>query len=169
MKTSYKILLFCVVSLACIGCDRVTKELAKDHLKDKEPLSYLNDTVRLEYVENTGAFLSLGSDLPQAVSFWVLTMLPLSFLIGLFVYAMKKSSQLNWQILLPLALIFSGGVGNIIDRIFFDRRVTDFMNLGISQLRTGIFNFADVFVTAGVLMIVFLSLTGKDAFPKTHE
>ena len=50
-----------------------------------------------------------------------------------------------------IALVFSGGIGNIIDRIVFDRHVTDFMNLGIGNIRTGIFNVADICVTAGVI------------------
>ena len=49
------------------------------------------------------------------------------------------------------AMIISGGIGNIIDRILYDRHVPDFMNLGINNFRTGIFNFADVFVSVGVL------------------
>jgi len=50
-----------------------------------------------------------------------------------------------------IALVFSGGIGNIIDRIVFDRHVTDFMNVGFGNLRTGIFNVADMCVTAGVI------------------
>lgn len=50
-----------------------------------------------------------------------------------------------------LALLFSGGIGNIIDRILFDRHVTDFMNLGFLNIRTGIFNVADICVTAGAI------------------
>ena len=50
-----------------------------------------------------------------------------------------------------LALLFSGGIGNIIDRILFDRHVTDFINLGFLNIRTGIFNVADMWVTAGAV------------------
>lgn len=50
-----------------------------------------------------------------------------------------------------LALIFAGGIGNIIDRIFFDRHVPDFIIIGFKNLHTGIFNVADVCVTAGVI------------------
>ena len=49
------------------------------------------------------------------------------------------------------ALIISGGLGNIIDRIQFDRHVTDFMNIGFRNFRSGIFNFADVYITIGVI------------------
>jgi signal peptidase II len=55
-----------------------------------------------------------------------------------------------------LALIFAGGVGNIIDRIFFDRHVSDFMNIGILRVRTAIFNFADVYITIGVIAFLLL-------------
>ena len=50
-----------------------------------------------------------------------------------------------------LALIFSGGIGNIIDRIAFNRHVTDFMILSFKSLHTGIFNVADMCVTAGAI------------------
>ena len=49
---------------------------------------------------------------------------------------------------------------NIIDRILFDRHVTDFMNLGIQNIRTGIFNVADICVTAGAIgLLLFCSDT----------
>jgi signal peptidase II len=53
--------------------------------------------------------------------------------------------------LFSFALIISGGMGNIIDRILFDRHVTDFMILDVQGVHTGIFNFADVCVTAGAI------------------
>ena len=61
---NFKLLLLCVTTLMFIGCDRVTKNIAKDHLKNKEAISYFHDTFRLEYAENTGAAMSLGDSLP---------------------------------------------------------------------------------------------------------
>ncbi|MDB5134303.1 MAG: lspA [Mucilaginibacter sp.] len=151
MKNWLKVLLFCLTSLIFIGCDRITKNLAKEHLMFREPISYFHNTVRLEYVENTGAALSLGDQLSKPVSFWLLSILPLIFLIILFVYAITKMRELSPLKILSFSLVFAGGIGNIIDRIMFDRHVTDFMNIGIHNLRTGIFNFADVCVTAGVI------------------
>jgi signal peptidase II len=151
MKNRVKILLFCLSSILFIGCDRITKDLAKQHLMYQEPKSYFHNTFILEYVENTGAALSLGDDLSKPVSFWLLSILPLIFLVILFVYAIRKARELSKLKLLSLSLIFAGGIGNIIDRIAFDRHVTDFMNVGINNLRTGIFNVADVCVTAGVI------------------
>ncbi len=151
MKNWLKILLFCLISLVFIGCDRITKDLAKQHLMYREPLSYFHNTVRLEYVENTGAALSLGDQLSKPVSFWLLSILPLIFLLILSAYAIMNIRKLSPLRILSFSLLIAGGMGNIIDRILFDRHVTDFMNIGISSLRTGIFNFADVCVTAGAI------------------
>ena len=154
MKSWVKIVCFCLTCFTFISCDRATKNMAKTHLKNQETVSYFHDTFRLQYAENTGAALSLGDSLPKTISFWLLSILPLVFLLGLFTYTIKNAQKMSFMKMFSLALLFSGGIGNIIDRILFDRHVTDFMNLGISNIRTGIFNVADVCVTAGAIGIL---------------
>ncbi|HWK02918.1 MAG TPA: signal peptidase II [Puia sp.] len=163
MKQWYKISLFCLLALSFIGCDRITKTLAKEQLMNKEAISYFHDVFRLEYVENTGAAMGFGEDLSKSASFWLLSILPLACLLLLFVYTIRKSKEMGLPRMLCLGLIFAGGVGNIIDRLFFNRHVTDFMNLGILQLRTGIFNFADLYITIGVLAFLLLYRDKKSA------
>ena len=155
MKKSTRIILFCICCLAFISCDRITKDFAKDHLKNKATVTYLDDTVRLQYVENTGAALSWGDDLPRQVSFWLLSILPLLILSGLFIYTLKNLQQMGPMKVFSIALVFSGGIGNITDRLLYDRHVTDFLNVGIGNIRTGIFNVADVCVTSGVIGLLF--------------
>jgi signal peptidase II len=157
MKRQSKILLFCLSCLMLISWDKATKELAKEHLMNKEPVSYFHNTIRLEYAENTGAALNLGDDLPKPASFWLLSIVPMIILAILFIYAIKKSKELSLARMMSFALIFSGGMGNIIDRLMYDRHVTDFMNIGINNVRTGIFNFADICVTAGVITLVIFN------------
>jgi signal peptidase II len=157
MSTKRKILFFCLLSIGLIGLDRLTKNLAKEHLQNREPLSYLHDTVRLGYAENTGAFLSFGADWPEVVSFWVFGIAPLLLLGGFFVYCVVKAKVLSFNQLVPFALIFAGGTGNIADRLMYNRHVTDFMNVGIGSLRTGIFNVADMCVTTAVIILVIQS------------
>ena len=60
----------------------------------------------------------------------------------------------HWQVA-GLSLIAGGGVGNWIDRLTNDGRVTDFLNVGVGGLRTGIFNVADVVLLAGVAIFIF--------------
>jgi signal peptidase II len=157
MTRKFKIVLFCTISILLIGGDQISKQLAKQHLKDRPVQSFLHDSFRLDYVENTGAFLSLGADWSPGTSFWVLNMLPLLFLVILLVYALRKTATLSFIQLFPYLLIASGGLGNIIDRILYNRHVTDFMNIGIGNFRTGIFNVADLYVTSGVIMLLLMA------------
>ncbi len=161
MKSGIKIILFCLISFTLISCDQVTKNLAKNHLMNQEPASYFHDTFRLEYAENTGAALSLGANLPQPYNFVLLSIIPLLVLLALFFYAIINIKEFNIIRILAFALIFAGGIGNIADRILHDRHVTDFMNLGIQNIRTGIFNVADVCITAGVIGLFISYKNGK--------
>ena len=55
-----------------------------------------------------------------------------------------------------MIFILAGGIGNLIDRILNNGLVTDFINVGIGPLRTGIFNVADIAFTCGAIAAVFL-------------
>lgn len=154
MKAHIKIFLFSLVALSAIGCDRVTKNLAKTHLAHREAISYCHDTFRLEYAENTGAAMSLGADWPGPARFWLFNVFPVAMLLLLLAYLVQHARQLHWVQVSSLALIFAGGMGNLIDRIFNDSRVPDFMILGIDTIRTGIFNVADMCITFGVLAMM---------------
>jgi signal peptidase II len=158
MKKNQKILVFCLLCIACFGCDRVTKNLAREHLQNREPLSFFHGTVRLEYAENTGAFLSFGADWPPMAGFLVFTILPLCFLCALLIYAIKKSGNSGYLKMTALGMIFSGGIGNLADRVIFNKHVSDFLNIGINGIRTGIFNVADVFISTGVFLLLLLQL-----------
>ncbi len=160
MKNWLKVLLFCVTCFTFVGCDRVTKQLAKENLLFGEPKSYFHDTFRLERVENTGAALSVGDALPQKVSFWLLSILPLTVLLLLFFYVVRQLNNFSLLKLLSFSLVIASGLGNVIDRIVYDRHVTDFMNMGIHNIRTGIFNVADVCITAGIIGL-FIAYSGK--------
>jgi signal peptidase II len=45
-------------------------------------------------------------------------------------------------------------MSNLVDRLLYGGRVTDFLNVGIGSLRTGIFNLADMAILAGALLLV---------------
>lgn len=161
MDRRYKMLVFCLCTLAFAGCDRVTKDLAKEHLQNKASISYFNNTIKLVYVENTGAAMSFADDLPKAASFWLLSMLPLAVMIGLAYYVISRIKQMPPAKFISFALIIAGGSGNIYDRIVYDRHVTDFIYMGIGNLHTGVFNIADVCVTAGMVGLLVFYKCGR--------
>ena len=157
MKKSHKFLLFIIMFSGLIVLDQVTKEIARQKLRDKDTLLYFYDTFRLSYVENTGAFLGMGSGMPRTISYIIFIALPLIFLLFFSVYIILKRNQLNNFTLSCYVLIIAGGIGNLIDRIFRDMHVSDFMNFGIGSLRTGILNFADFYITLGIVLIIIFS------------
>ena len=59
MKPSIRLFFFFALCLSLISWDRASKDLAKAYLKDKPDRAYLHNSLRLEYVENTGAAASL--------------------------------------------------------------------------------------------------------------
>lgn len=146
---SKQLLLVLFILLTCVGCDQATKYSAKQFLSDQTSISLMGDVVRLQAVENKGAFLSLGASLPDAFRFWVFTVATSLVLAALLLYLML-SSHLPAITTVSLSLILGGGSSNLIDRAIHNGAVLDFINLGIGDLRTGIFNVADLAITAGV-------------------
>lgn len=147
---------------ACIGADRATKVVATEHLQGQGRHTYLGDTIRIEYAENTGAFLGLGSKLSPEVRFWLLTVLTGAFLVGIGWVLVTHRGLSRWT-RIGLVLVLAGGVGNLIDRMLYDGVVVDFLNLGVGSLRTGIFNVADVAITTGVVLLFALSFKKEEA------
>jgi len=136
------------IAIANVALDQVTKQLAREHLLHAGPYSYLGDFFRLSYVENKGAFLSLGAELSEQLRQWALKILPVLLLIGLLGYTLF-SSQMSRQQIIAFSFILGGGISNIYDRLAYNQ-VVDFMNMGFPGLRTGIFNFADVSIMVGL-------------------
>lgn len=135
-----------------VGCDRVSKHFASRELAGEPRQSFLADTVRLEYAENSGAFLSLGHHWPPAARTAVFTIGTGLILFGMIAAALKF--RLSGPALVGLAFYVAGGVSNLVDRVMRGS-VIDFLNVGVGPLRTGIFNVADMAILLGVGIFVF--------------
>jgi signal peptidase II len=134
----------------------MAKVTAKHYLA-VSPISYLSGLLRLQYVENPGAFLSAGANLPEGGRFWVFTIFTGLGLAGLLLFV-ATSRRLNLTQVIALSLMIGGGAGNLIDRIFNHGAVIDFLNLGVGSLRTGVFNAADVQIVVGITVLLLQGL-----------
>ncbi len=156
-----RLILAMAILSSFIGCDQATKQYATETLQHSEPQSYLGDTVRLDYALNPGGFLSMGSQLPPTARFYIFVGVNLCVMIAVTLFLC-----FNWNarlaIFVSLAYILAGGIGNLIDRISNDGLVTDFLNVGVGSIRTGIFNVADVGVMFGALVLVFCLYRNHD-------
>jgi signal peptidase II len=158
---------FVVVMLTlccCVGCDQVSKSAARSMLQTGITESLFSDSLRLQLTQNPGSFLSLGASLPEPLRFGLFTAVVAIVLIGLVCAALF--ARLSTARFVALALVAGGGISNLIDRLLYDGRVTDFLNVGIGSLRTGIFNLADMAILAGALLLV-LRMRGAAPLPST--
>lgn len=151
-----RLLLALFILMSGVGFDQVTKQIAAQQLRGSPPLSFLGDTVRLHYAENRGAFLGLGNRLSPELRFWILTVATAVLLVGLSVFLMLQWNTGHLSFL-ALSFVLAGGIGNMLDRVFHDGRVIDFLNLGLGPLRTGIFNVADIAISGGVVVLGIVS------------
>lgn len=157
MRAAKKALLIGLILCSCVGCDQVTKTVAQNHLGPSQPIYLLGDVFRLQYIENKGAFLGLGARLPDAAQFWMLIVLVGVALIGMLRF-IWTSQAMNSIGMLGGALIVGGGFSNLLDRVFNDGVVVDFMNVGIGNVRTGIFNLADLALMIGIGLLLIWSV-----------
>jgi signal peptidase II len=144
-------LVLLIAICATIGCDRVTKHVASTRLAGTPSQSFLADTLRLEYVENTGAFLGLGAGWPVEIRTALFGIGNGLLLLGMAVMLVRL--HLPKYGLLGMTLFVAGGVSNLVDRIAHGK-VVDFVNVGVGPLRTGIFNVADMAIMLGAGMVV---------------
>ncbi len=156
-----RVLVLLFVLFALVACDQGTKSVAQNYLSTTEPILLLDGMVRLQLMENPGAFLSLGANLPPAAQYWIFTILVGAILVGVTVYLVRETHRISTTTLVAIALLLGGGIGNLIDRLVNEGRVIDFMNVGIGGLRTGVFNVADMAIMAGVGLIMLSALRSE--------
>ena len=138
---------------AIIILDQWVKVLAVDFLKGTMARVYWGGLVVVEYAENRGAFLSLGANLSESARLWI-------FVVGVFAILIFCVFSL-WNSLSHLpstfaySLVIAGGLGNLIDRIR-QGYVVDYIHMGFSSLRTGVFNLADTAISLGLLILLVL-------------
>ena len=160
MRRIWRLSLVVSVLVSCAGCDQATKSIARQSLVSSSPVSLLNDSVRFEYTENLGAFLGLGSSLPHEIRFLLLVIsTTASLLLSLALTVSTRS--LDGGQWIGLSLLIGGGLGNLIDRLFNDGAVIDFIRLGLGSLQTGVFNLADVAIVVGVILLLLGSAKGR--------
>jgi len=159
MRPRQRVLWVLLTLAACTGCDQQTKALAAEHLRGREALSFLGGLIRLDYTENPGAFLSLGDSLPVE---WRTALFTVGASLGLaavLLYALL--SRRSRGEMLALALLCGGGLGNVIDRVFYGGYARDFVVLGVGPLHTGVFNMADLFLMAGCAAWIWSQRTSR--------
>lgn len=157
-KITGKVLAYAVLIFFLFGIDQYTKRLAVIHLKDGKDFVFIKNILSFSYLENTGAAWGVLSG--KITLFAVFTCI-LIMLIILVMLRLERMTGIKYRALeLDMALLLSGAVGNLADRLIngyvVDFIKTDFMNFPV-------FNVADCYVTLSMtILIVFLLFFMKE-------
>ncbi len=155
-----RILLIFTLIILNIGCDQISKKMVRDQVKFRSTTEIIGEKFILTNVENTGAFLGMGSELNPIVKTILLLILPIAVLLFVLRYLLTKNDIDNLTVI-GLSFIVGGGIGNMYDRILYGS-VTDFFHIDLGGIfKTGIFNMADVSVMVGMGFILLAGLTSK--------
>jgi signal peptidase II len=139
--------------------DFVTKRLVLANVEALQGrIELLGDVARLAYVRNPGSAMGLFP-----VGRWVLVGVSAAAVVFL-VYLYATSRPRRPVRLGAMAAILGGALGNLVDRVFYDGLVVDFIDLGLGSHRFYTFNVADMGVSLGGL-VLFLSLLREDRAP----
>jgi signal peptidase II len=167
MTRTIRLLLLLAIMCGCAGCDQMTKVIVRHWLPFDRPISLLHDTVRLYYTENTGAFLGLGQSLPEGERRLAFTVGG-AILVALAIFWTLRTRSLGRLQAMGAAMACGGGLGNMIDRVSLAGNVTDFLNVGVGPVRTGIFNVADMTLMLGVALVVLGHSRVRSPFGSRH-
>ena len=149
-------LLITTIVFLSIALDQISKIWIRNNFESYIENSIIGDVFTLIKVENTGAFLGMGSELSETLRILLLIVLPIIVLISITIYTYIDKT-LDKISIIGFSLIIGGGVGNIFDRIVYGS-VTDFLYLNFGGIfKTGIFNIADLSVTTGMILILISS------------
>lgn len=159
-KYIIRTLIIFTVLLTNVGCDQISKTIVRKNIEYHENIELIRDHFTLTKVENSGAFLSLGTSLPAPIKMILLNILPLIALIAGIIFLLIQTNLPKISVI-GLCFIIGGGLGNIYDRILYGS-VTDFLHIDFIIFQTGIFNMADVSIMFGMFLIIVQYFTKKD-------
>ena len=155
-KSILKYFIFVVSSIFLIALDQLTKYFATKYLQHNKPFVIIDNVLELTYVENRGAAFGILQN--KQLLFYALTVVVL-VAICVLLYKIDDFKN-NIFYFVFLILIFSGAIGNFIDRLK-NKYVVDFIYF--KPIDFPVFNLADIYITiACIFMIIYLFIFDRE-------
>ncbi len=159
MSLSRKTVTFWSIATAITVLDFISKRMAEASLQPGQPVEILGDFLRFTLGYNTG--IAFGLTLGGA-SRWPLVIITIATM-GLIFWLFRSVDARHKLQVIAFGLIMGGAVGNLLDRIFGNRGVVDFIDVGLGDARFWTFNIADSGITVGAVLLILGSFVEKDA------
>ena len=145
-----------IIILTIFFFDRVTKIYLINLQADGTDIDfYIYSFLNFYLVWNTGIGFGLAS-MEANIYYNILTLIIIIVNIGLIFFLIKSKGIYAYF----FALIIGGSLGNLFDRIYYSA-VPDFIDLHFGNYHWFIFNVADIFISIGIIGLVFFELRKK--------
>ena len=156
-KRTFLILVLVILN---IGLDQFSKFQVRERVVPGSRTEIIGKQLQLMNVENSGAFLSMGSDSNPTVKLIFLLIVP-AIVLGVVLYYVITDKTLDKKSIIGFSCIAGGGIANVYDRLLFGS-VTDFLYMDFGGVfKTGVFNIADMSVTTGMILLLISSFINR--------
>ena len=141
--------------LAVVLADQITKRIVVENMELESSVDIIKGVLRLTYITNRGSAFGMFADRR-----WVFMVLSVIGIGAMIAYAVIYVSKISKPVMVSIAMIAGGGIGNMIDRTFNgsafgDGTVVDFIDFcAFPKIWTYIFNVADACVCVGCALFV---------------
>lgn len=142
LSKSQKPFMFFIMAGIIIILDQITKYFVTKLMIFGQSIPLIQNIFHLTYVRNTGIGFSLFQN-QNTVMIWVVIAI-----LGFILFYFDRIPNQKWPVA-GFALVFGGGIGNLIDRIIFGS-VIDFLDFRIWP----VFNIADSSACIGVIILI---------------
>ncbi|MEE0872458.1 MAG: signal peptidase II [Ruminococcus sp.] len=143
-----------IIGAAIAALDLFFKMLVLLYLKPVGTVKVFGDIFKLTYVENRGVAFGMFQGMQ-----WIFIAVTVIMLFLIIFYMFKKRPQ-GKLVYIASALIIGGGIGNLIDRIYYGF-VIDYLSFSFFP---PVCNFADYCITIGVFLLAVYLLFFTDSF-----
>ena len=147
-----------IVIVALVLIDQVSKLMVSNLMDYKECIPLIDGVLNLRYELNPGIAMGMLSELPPSMR-WVIIVIPILAIAAMIVYLWRFRPNSIWACL-GISMIAAGGIGNLIDRIFYGEKiffgqVIDFIDFcAFPTVWKYVFNFADACVCVGAAILM---------------
>lgn len=158
LKKKYWIFL----SILLVGLDQLTKYLVNAAIPIGESMEVIPNFFHLTHVRNEGAAMGILQG-----QRWIFMVFTAVVIVAAVLVMLREKIKNHWGIV-AVSLVLSGGLGNMIDRLFLGE-VIDFFSFIFWGYEFYVFNVADIFVCCGVAILAVYILFSKDFDSKAPE
>lgn len=146
-----------------VPLDQFSKFIVDRTMPLNHSIPVIENLFSLTYIRNTGAAFGIlagseaGFRLPFLIFFSMLA-------IGFIVMMLIRLPENERGLIIAFTFILGGAIGNLVDRVVYGE-VIDFLDFYWSRFHWPAFNFADGFITVGVMITVYYLLRSKGEDP----